>query len=311
MNDPRLGEIRALALTSKIDLHTHTTASDGALEPEELVALAVERGLDTIAICDHDTTEALERALMAAGKTRLVVIPGVEISTDIPRAEVHILGYLIDFGNQNLQETLARMRNSRADRALRMVEKLAALGMSVRWERVLDIAGSGAIGRPHIAQALVEKGYVSSPSEAFQKYIGRNGPAYAERPKMTPEQAVELISEAEGIPVLAHPITAAGPTKQMGEDLNLENLLPRLEKAGLAGLEVYYPNYSPELIEALLKLAQRNHLLATGGSDFHGWGVLPTELGQVEVPREALDSLYAEYQRRFGKPYRPPRLPGD
>ncbi len=293
-------------MTSKIDLHTHTTASDGTLEPEELVALAVERGLTTIAICDHDTTDGILRALESAAKTNLTVIPSVEISTDIPQAEVHILGYMIDFTGHDLQHALSDMRDSRVDRAQRMVQKLNGLGMPIRWERVLEIAGSGAIGRPHIAQALVEKGYVNSPAEAFQLYIGRTGPAYAERHKMTPEQAVELIIRAEGIPVLAHPITAAGPTKLMGEQLKLDSLLPRLEKAGLAGLEVYYPNYSQAVIQYLLKLAERNHLVPTGGSDFHGWGVLPTDLGQVLVPNKALDALYEAYRIKYGRQY-PPR----
>lgn len=234
------------------------------------------------------------------------MIPGVEISTDVPLAEVHILGYLIDFTSHSLQDMLARMRNSRLDRARRMVDKLAALGVPVNWNRVLEIAGSGAIGRPHIARALVERGYVSSPAEAFQQFIGRNGPAYVERYKMTPEQAVELVIQAKGIPVLAHPITAAGPTKLMGEELNLEDLLPRLFKAGLSGLEVYYPDYSPQTVKSLLKLAERNNLIATGGSDFHGWGVLPTELGQVNVPATSLDSLFEVYRTRFGKPYRLP-----
>jgi len=297
-------------LTNKIDLHTHTTASDGTLEPEQLVALALERGLSAIAICDHDTTEGIERALRAATCTGLTVIPGVEISTDIPRAEVHILGYMIDFTNQRFQQMLSRLRDSRLDRAKRMVDKLAEMGMPISWERVLEIAGSGAVGRPHIALALVEKGYVDSPAEAFRKYIGRNGPAYVERYRLSPEQAVELVDSAGGISVLAHPLTTAGPTKEMGAELDLEKLLPRLEKAGLSGIEVFYPGYTSVMIDSLLKLAERNHLLTTGGSDFHGWGVLPTELGQVDVPRKALDSLYEAYKRRYGRPYQVPGYGG-
>ena len=292
-------------MTSKIDLHTHTTASDGTLEPEELVALAVERGLHTIAICDHDTTDGISRALKAA-RGRLTVIPGVEVSADIPRAEVHILGYMIDFTSQQLQQMLSKLRTSRVDRAKRMVQKLAEMGMPIKWERVLEIAGTGAIGRPHIALALVEMGYVSSPTEAFQKYIARNAPAYVERYKLSPEQAVELVTLARGIPVLAHPITAAGPANEMGEELDLEKLLPLLVKVDLAGIEVFYTGYSPESVSYLLRLAERHHLIATGGSDFHGWGVLPSELGEVNVPQEALDSLYEVYERRFGKPYRLP-----
>lgn len=285
-------------MTSKIDLHVHTTASDGMLTPEELVMLSIKRGLEVIAIADHDTTEGIPPALKAAEGTSLTVIPAIEISSDIPYAEVHIIGYFIDYLDQHLQQTLARLRNSRVDRAQRMVAKLAELGMPIEWQRVLEIAGSGSIGRPHVAQALYEKGYVSSPAEAFAKYIGRNGPAYVERYKLTPTEAIRLVIDAKGLAALAHPIIVAGPTVGPTEQqLDLESLLPGLVQAGLAAIEAYYAGYAPAVEQYLLDLAARFNLVPTGGSDYHGWGISTVELGEVEVPRSALDALYARARR--------------
>ncbi len=281
-------------MTSKIDLHVHTTASDGVLSPEELVRLSLKRGLEVIAIADHDTTEGIPLALKAAEGASLTVIPAIEVSTDIPRAEVHILGYFIDYSDEHLQQTLIRLRSSRIDRAKRMVQKLAQLGMPIEWQRVLEIAGSGSIGRPHIAEALFEKGYVSSPSEAFAKYISRTGPAYVERYKLTPSEAIKLIVNAKGLAALAHPIIPGPPL----EKLDLETLLPELVSAGLGGIEAYYTGYTPEIERHLLNIAKRFGLVPTGGSDYHGWGPEPAELGAVEVPRSALEALYARAGRK-------------
>ena len=276
----------------------HTTASDGVLAPHELVSLAIQRGLQVIAITDHDTTTAVAPALEAARNTVLTVIPGIEISTDIPRAEVHILGYFIDYLDEDLQSILAKLRVSRIDRAQRMVAQLGKLGITIKWERVQQIAAGATIGRPHVAQALWEKGYVSSPTEAFTRYIGRTGPAYVERYKLTPVEAAQVIVRARGLPVLAHPVTTVGPTEQMGERANLEQLVPELKKAGLVGIEVYYANYTPDLRKYLLDLARRHDLVATGGRDFHGWAVYPVELGSVDVPESAVDALRAAVAAR-------------
>ena len=267
----------------KIDLHSHSTASDGRLSPEELVKLAVDRGLSVIAITDHDSVEGIEPALLAARDLPpLQVIPGVEISTDIPQNEIHILGYFVDYHNLELKETLERLRNSRKVRAQRMLAKLANLGIHIEWERVQELAGEGAVGRPHIAQAAFERGYVSSLKEAFIKYIGRNGPAYVEREKMTPTEAVELIVRVRGLPVLAHPADID----------NLEELLPELQKVGLVGLEAYYDGYPLNVKRHLASLAHKYGLVATGGSDFHGIeGSNETPLGGVEVPYECVEQL--------------------
>ena len=270
-------------MTSPVDLHLHTTASDGAYAPAAVVALARERGLQTIAITDHDSVEGVAEALAAAGHG-LEVIAGVEINTDIPQSEVHILGYYVDYRHAELRDVLQRLRDFRRDRARRMVEKLNRLGMPLDWQRVAALAGDGAVGRPHVAQALVERGYVADVSQAFDLYIGREGPAYVERYKLTPTEATRLIVRAGGLPVLAHPSGLA----------NLTLLLDELTAAGLVGLEAYYTGYLPEETQSLLALAQKYGLVATGGSDFHGGSILPhADLGSVFVPMAAVAALQA------------------
>src|SRR3990172_3566691 len=189
----------------RIDLHTHTVASDGLLDAAQLIRLAEEAGVGVLAVTDHDSTESVEAAMRSGREAGIDVVPAVELNTDVPGAEVHILGYFIDHRLEWLQALLRRLRDGRLHRAERMVEKLAALGVPIQMERVLAFAGGGAVGRPHVARALVEAGYVTETAEAFTKYIGRNGPAYVERLKVTPAQAVEVIRRAGGIPVLAHP----------------------------------------------------------------------------------------------------------
>jgi predicted metal-dependent phosphoesterase TrpH len=251
--------------------------------------MAVRWGLEVLAITDHDSTEGIEQALEAARHTQLEVIPGVEISTDVPRSEVHILGYYVDYNNTHLQEALFLLRNGRVGRAQKMVTKLTGLGMPLEWERVQELAGVGAIGRPHIARALLEKGYISTMAEAFELYIGRNGPAYAERYKLSPEQAVELITQAGGLPGLAHPVIIR-PANELGEQLDLDELVPRLVKVGLVAIEAYYLDYPPKTTQQLIRLAHRYGLIATGGSDFHGHGIF-TRLGEVFVPPDAVTQL--------------------
>jgi len=192
----------------RADFHLHTTASDGMLSPQELVSKASDIGLDVIAITDHDCIKGIPSALEAARSyPELTVIPGVEINTDIPRGEVHILGYYIDCYNTELNHILEELCLSRYERSRKMVEKLADSGIHLEWSRVLDIAGPDCIGRPHIARAMMEHGYISSLREAFLHYIGRDGIAYVERKKLTPIEAVRLIRRAGGTPVIAHPAT--------------------------------------------------------------------------------------------------------
>ena len=191
---------------SKVDLHIHSTASDGRLNPADIVRQAAERELSVIAIADHDTVDGIAPAIEAAKAfPKLKVIPAIELSTDVPQGEVHVLGYFIDYADREFHVILERMRHSRLYRARGMIAKLKNLGIHIDWERVQEIAGEGSIGRPHIAQAMLEKGYITSFKEAFDKYISRDGPAYVEREKMTPVEAVELLLQVNGLPVLAHP----------------------------------------------------------------------------------------------------------
>ncbi len=268
-------------MISRVDLHLHSTASDGQFSPSELVMMALERNLLTIAITDHDTTAGIDEALEAARGTGLEVIPGVEISCDVPHEEVHLLGYYLDHHHPALQGKLRAMRDARLRRAKGMLAKLAALGFPLPWEMVAELAGGGSVGRPHIAQAMVKMGYVASAGEAFDLYIGRDGPAYVERYKLSPLEAVSLIKQAQGLPVLAHP-------------LKVIHFLPDLVEGGLIGLEVYYNGYSAEDIRELADLARKFDLIPTGGSDFHGPDVLDTvDMGGVRVPMESVERLRA------------------
>ena len=213
----------------------------------------------------------------------LTFIPGVEISTDVPHGEIHVLGYFIDYNSPELLETLRKMRSSRVERAMKMVNKLANMGIKIEWSRVEQIAQGSTIGRPHIAQAMQEKGYITSFKEAFNKYIGRDGPAYVEREKMTPAEAVKLIINSGGLAVFAHPITYK----------DYETAIIDMVTAGLIGLEAYYNNSTAEDIRKILALADKYNLIPTGGSDYHG--IEPTEvpIGGVDVPLASAERLIA------------------
>jgi predicted metal-dependent phosphoesterase TrpH len=270
---------------SGVDLHIHSTASDGKLSPETIVAKAAELGLKVIALTDHDTVDGIPPALEAAKKfPELRLIPGVEISTDLADGEAHILGYFIDYTDRELGSALERFRNSRQGRARGMVDKLRNLGIDIDWRRVQEIAGEGSIGRPHIARAMLEKKYITRFEEAFDKYIGHGGIAYVEREKMTPEEAVELILRSRGLPVLAHPFTVSDP----------EAMIKKLKTVGLVGIEAYYKDNTATQTGATLGLAKKYGLIATGGTDYHGIGdSSEVMLGGVDVPLEAAERLIA------------------
>lgn len=273
----------------RIDLHLHTTASDGRFTPAEVVRQAAAMGMDVIAITDHDTVAGVAPALEAAKAfPSLMVIPGVEINTETPESEVHILGYFVNYASPELNDALASLRGSRRDRGRKMVAKLAELGIAIEWERVLEVAEGGAVGRPHVARALLEKGYVSSLPEAFTKYIGRKCPAYVPRSKLTSVEAVELILRVGGLPVLGHPADIG----------HHRPLLPKLIRAGVVGMEVFYNGYRGETIRQLHKVAERHNLIPLGGSDYHGLDGAGSELGSVEVPEESLTRLVALARKR-------------
>ncbi|OGO06886.1 MAG: phosphatase [Chloroflexi bacterium RBG_13_57_8] len=285
---------------SRVDLHIHSTASDGKYTPAEIVRQAAAAGLRYIALADHDSVDGIAPAIEAAKAfPQLTFIPGVEVSTDVSDGEIHVLGYFIDYAGKELGESLKKFRASREGRGRAMVDKLAGLGINVDWGRVREIAGGGAIGRPHVAQAMLEKGYIGNFKEAFDKYIGRVGPAYVEREKMTPAEAVMLVLRSGGLPVLAHPFTVADPEKWIIE----------LKKAGLAGIEGYYKDNTPKNTRATLALAEKYGLTVTGGSDFHGIeGSREVGLGGVDVPLSAARRLIKQ-AKKSGSAVREGRSP--
>lgn len=233
---------------------------------------------------------------MEAGRAgRLEVIPGVEINTEVGPYEVHILGYFVDSSREDFQVFLRRLRTGRMERARKMVERLTALGVRVDWAQVQGLAAGAAVGRPHIARALAASGRVRSPQEAFERYLGRSGPAYVPRVKLSPEEAVEVIGRAGGVPVLAHPgWKASGP---------VIDHLPSLVEHGLGGIEAYYPDHTAQMVSTFCALARRFGLVITGGTDYHGGGIATrVHLGSVPVPREAVPALRARQEtlRRRG-----------
>ena len=260
------------------------------MSPKDLVARAASLGIEVLAITDHDTTQGVPEARSEARRQGVVLVPGVEISAVSGREEIHLLGYFVDPDHAGLQTLLSRAREARRTRARQMLERLGELGLPVEWDRLVEVSGgSGSIGRPHVATTLLEAGHVNSYDEAFDLWIGRGGPAYVERYKVLPEDAIELLKSSGGLPVLAHPyIYSRDGERRLG--LDLKHWLPRLRDAGLEGIEVYYPNYPPEARRNLLELAVEHSLLITGGSDFHG-GMLGNRLGSVAVPWAVWEGL--------------------
>jgi len=259
------------------DLHLHTSASDGALDPREVVCEAKEAGYEAISITDHDTTAGLDEALAVGAELEIEVIRGIELSALEGDKEIHILGYHIEPGCPLLQKTLKRIIDSRLSRAVRMIEKLNRLGVNITYEQVKSIAGGAFVGRPHIARAMLDCGYIRELKGAFTAdYIGRGGRAYVERFQITPAEAIELVMQAGGIPILAHPGCLSD-----GSSLN-EDDISRYIDLGLKGLEVYYSKHTLQQAEYYKGIAAKYMLLITGGSDWHGQNdSLP---GSVRLP---------------------------
>jgi len=271
-----------------VDLHIHSTASDGVLSPSQVVHTALRLGLTTIALTDHDTLAGIAEAQQAAEGTGLEVIPGVEINSEGEWGDLHFLGYYVDPEAPVLRQRLEAMREARLSRARRMIERLAQMGMPLDWEEVRALAGGESVGRPHIARALVNRGYVTSTQEAFDRFIGNGGPAYVPRLRLTPPEVIDAIRQAGGVAVLAHPAYSG-----------VMDRIPEFVALGLQGLEVYYPEHSPEEVETLLSLCRRYGLVATGGSDFHSPDADEgAPLGSVFVPEEAVEGL----KRLAGRP---------
>jgi 3',5'-nucleoside bisphosphate phosphatase len=263
------------------DLHVHTTASDGVLTPAQVVREVVAAHLMAVAISDHDTIEGIDPAIEEAAKVGVIVVPAVEINTDFGKDEVHILGYYIDHRSSELRAHLEHQRRGRLERAERMVDRLNEIGVRISMARVLEIAGSGAIARPHIARAIVEAGYASNMNGAFGRYLIRGTAGYVPRSKLTPFQAIEIIRGSKGVAVFAHP----GDSKH-------DEMIPQLVDAGLQGIEAYHTDHSFHQRRRYVKLAQQYGLIATGGSDSHGPGLMKDiAIGQVTVGIEVVDRL--------------------
>lgn len=273
------------------DLHIHTQASDGTLSPEQVIDTASSFGVPGIAITDHDSIAGLKPAfeyLEANRHLTIELVPGIELNTDWGKSEIHILGYFIDYENHFFQTRLKELKEARLERAVKMTKKLRRLGIEVHLEEVSRVAQGELIGRPHIAQILIDKKYVKTMREAFAKYIGPDGPAFVPRYKFRPSEAIELIKKVHGIPVLAHP----------GLIREAEKVKVVLDQAA-AGLEVYYPEHRPEQMRTFFSFCRQNHLLITGGTDFHGFGAESrcNKIGQFGLNKELFVELKQYYHQ--------------
>lgn len=269
-----------------LDLHVHSTCSDGLDEVEEVVALAARAGLEGLALTDHDTFEGLDRARAAADVHGLELVPGVEFSAELDGWSVHLLGLWVDPAEPVLLAELARLRNERSDRAERIAARLAELGAPVSMARVRELAGSAPIGRPHLAAAVVQAGHATSEREVFDRWLHDGGPAHVPKHAVEPRRAVELLHGAGGVAVLAHP-AIRGPE---GAAVLTDAVIADLAAAGLDGLEVDHPDHPHPVRDRLRALAARLDLVVTGGSDHHG-AVKAQRVGDATTTREAVERL--------------------
>ena len=273
---------------SRLDLHLHTTFSDGSRTPTDVLSLAGKAQVSALAITDHDTVAGLPEAIAAGRSLGIEVIPGIELSSRWGQMELHILGYFLDWNDLELQRQLTRFQDARHVRNPRIIEKLNALGIDLTYEEVRSLAGNDSVGRPHIARVLIEKGYVTSAKEAFDRYLADGAAAYVPRELPEPAEAMAVIRAARGIPVLAHP-------SWLDRSEGIYKICEQLKAVGLAGIEVHYSSHRPEQTAAYLDVARRLDLLVTGGSDFHGVTKPDVEVGigrgQLKVPEALLEPL--------------------
>ncbi len=274
-----------------IDLHVHSTFSDGSMAPEELVDCAAKAGITALALTDHDGMLGIDRFMSACEQKGIRGIPGVEISIELPGSTMHMLGYFIDHHNVRILEALTRMRRGREERNQLILERLKVLGMPLTWEEVSRLAREDVVGRPHFAQAMITRGYVKKKEEAFVRFLGKGKPAYVERDRFSVEESITLIREAGGVPILAHPYTL-----NMGRR-RLRDFLAELAAKGVQGIEAYYSEHSHEQQRFCLNMAQNLGWVVTGGSDFHGAMNphihLGVGFGTLNIPDELVDFLYA------------------
>ena len=262
-----------------IDLHIHSTASDGSLTPAEIINRAQRLNLAAIAITDHDSIYGSKEALQAGIPPSLKFLTGIEISAAHPpffpgSGSFHILGYCIRLDNQALNQALNRLREARKNRNPKIIKRLNELGLKISLEDVNPTIAHGQLGRPHIAQVMIKKGFVKSMDEAFDKFLGAGKPAYVDKNRIGCEETIKMIRDAGGVPVLAHPALL-----NINDDFQLEELIQNLIKIGMRGIEVYYPEHSPEQMQRYRELANKYNLLITGGTDFHGSITPKIEMG--------------------------------
>lgn len=265
------------------DLHLHTTYSDSTHTPGELVEQASKAGIGVIAVADHDTVSGIKPVTEAAKTYDIEVIPAIELTAEYDGLEIHILGYFIEFEDEAFLRQLEVLKKRRVERIYKIAEKLKDMGISIDTDDVFALShNKGSVGRPHIARVLVKSGYCRTMGEAFEKYIGDNCPAYVCGFRFSPQEAIRLIRATAGVSVLAHPYT-----------LHDDNLIPLLVKAGIQGLEVYYPEHSASMTERYKNLAQHYGLLITGGSDCHGDARPDVKIGSIKIPYELVETLKA------------------
>jgi 3',5'-nucleoside bisphosphate phosphatase len=275
---------------SRLDLHLHTTHSDGSLAPVEVVKLAHKAGVTALAITDHDITTAIPEATEAGRTLGIEVIPGIEISSLLGDSELHVLGYFLNWRDPLLHERLVTLRESRHRRNPMIVDRLQALGIDITYDEVRAVAGSDSVGRPHIARVLMDKGVVTSAKEAFDRFLANGKPAYVPRDLPAPSEAIRWIKDAQGLAVLAHPTWV-----KTNEDSTLASLVKQLKADGLDGIEVHYSTHTPRQTREYLSVAKQLGLLVTGGSDFHGVTKPDIEVGvgrgALHVPDHLLSKL--------------------
>jgi predicted metal-dependent phosphoesterase TrpH len=264
----------------KADLHVHSTASDGTLSPTELVALALRRGVDVLAIADHDSVSGLAEALAASADTPLVLIPAVELSAAEDGYDVHVLAYHVDPDSSVVIDELKALRDDRYQRAEKIVDALGADGIPITMDDVLAFSDGGAVGRSHIARALVQRGHAESIQSAFEHYIGRDREYYRPKRNRTPAAVVSWIRSIGAVPVVAHPGVSAA-----------DDLIPGMVASGLMGIESHHADHTPEQRDHYARMAFELGLLTTGGTDYHGPQAHNPELGSVYVPEDSVRTL--------------------
>jgi len=283
-----------MTAVSTIDLHLHSTASDGSYPAETIVAMAERNGVRVLALTDHDSLDGIPAAEERAQRSGIRVVPGVELSVSEAGIDVHLLAYGFDPLDKGLVAAIARYRGSRRERARKMLARLKGLGIKIQLEEVEEIAHGGALGRPHVAEALMQGGHIETFQEAFQRYLGHHAPAYVPKQTVALEEAVSVVREAGGVTVLAHPGT-----------LNRDHLIAAWAGRGLDGIEVWHSKHAPADVTRFKGIAKQHNLLMTGGSDYHGERTPDVTIGGVLVPESALKEMDEVLRAR--RPLRAPR----